>query len=136
MKNIETTNAPKALGPYSQGIVIDNFCFVSMQLGINPTTGKIDSEGTAEQTRRVIKNVEAILSEGGFNLKDVVKATLYITDLNDFQTINDIYAKYFTHKPARSLVVQAGMPAGAKVALDVIAYKREEDAENLEYATR
>ncbi len=136
MKSIETTNAPKALGPYSQGIVIDNFCFVSMQLGINPITGKIVSEDVAEQTDRVIKNVETILNEGGFNLKDVVKATLYIIELNDFQTVNDIYAKYFTQKPARSLVVQAGMPAAAKVALDVIAYKQEKETENLECITR
>ncbi len=136
MKNIETTNAPKALGPYSQGIVIDNFCFVSMQLGIDPNTGKIISEDVAEQTERVIKNIDAILKEGRFSLNDVTRSTLYITDLNDFQTINNIYAKYFTHKPARSLVVQAGMPAGAKVALDVIAYKQEEEAENLEYVTK
>ncbi len=136
MKSIQTENAPKALGPYSQGIAIDNFCFVSMQLGIDPKTGKIVGEDVAEQTERVIKNVEAILDEGGFSLKDVVRATLYITDLNDFQTVNEVYARYFTHKPARSLVVQKEMPASAKVALDVIAYKQEEDAENLEYVTR
>ncbi len=136
MKSIQTENAPKALGPYSQGIAVDNFCFVSMQLGIDPKTGKIVGEDVAEQTERVIKNVEAILDEGGFSLKDVVRATLYITDLNDFQTVNEVYARYFTHKPARSLVVQKEMPASAKVALDVIAYKQEEDAENLEYVTR
>ena len=136
MKGIQTENAPKALGPYSQGIAIDNFCFVSMQLGIDPKTGKIVGEDVAEQTERVIKNVEAILDEGRFSLKDVVRATLYITDLNDFQTVNEVYARYFTHKPARSLVVQKEMPASAKVALDVIAYKQEEDAENLEYVTR
>ncbi len=136
MKSIETISAPKALGPYSQGIVADNFCFVSMQLGIDPNTGKITSEDVAKQTERVIKNVEAILVEGGFSLSDVVRTTLYILDLNDFQTVNEIYAKYFTHKPARSLVVQKDMPAGAKVALDAIAYRQEEEAENLEYVTR
>lgn len=136
MKSIETTYAPKALGPYSQGIVVDNLCFVSMQLGIDPKTGKIISDDVTEQAERVIKNVEAILVEGGFSLRDVVRTTLYITNLNDFQAVNEVYAKYFSHKPARSLVIQKGMPAGAKVALDAIAYKQEEETENLEYVAR
>jgi len=136
MKSIETTYAPKALGPYSQGIVVDNLCFVSMQLGIDPKTGKIISDDVTEQAERVIKNVEAILVEGGFSLRDVVRTTLYITNLNDFQAVNEVYAKFFSLKPARSLVIQKVMPAGAKVALDAIAYKQEEETENLEYVAR
>jgi len=136
MKSITTEKAPKALGPYSQAIVSNNLCFVSMQLGLNPKTRKIISDDVAKQTERAIKNIEAILKEAGFELSDVVKSTLYITDLFDFQSVNEVYAKYFTHKPARSLVVQFAMPASAKVALDAIAYKQEESAENLEYVTR
>jgi len=122
MKTVQTDKAPKALGPYSQAIVEGNFCFVSMQLPINPENGQIDSD-IKNQTKQVIENVKNILKQADFELENVVKATLYITDLNDFAAINEIYAEYFTHKPARSLVVQAAMPKGAKVALDVIAYK-------------
>ncbi len=136
MRHVTTNEAPKALGPYSQAVVQGNFCFVSMQLGINPDTGKLVSDNVREQTKRVIKNVEAILYEAGFSLADVVKTTLYIVNLGDFQLINEIYADYFTQKPSRSLVVQSSMPAGAKVALDAIAYKIDDTSEELEYASR
>ncbi len=136
MKTISSKKAPKALGPYSQAVVAGNLCFVSMQLGFDPETGKIVSEDIKEQTERVIKNIEAILIEAGLNLSDVVKATLYITDIANFKEINEVYAQFFTHKPARSLVVQSDMPAQAKVALDVIAYITNEEQEELEYAPR
>ncbi len=136
MKTISSKKAPKALGPYSQAVAVGNFCFVSMQLGLDPETGKIVAQDVQKQTERAIKNVEAILIEAGLSLSDVVKATLYITDIADFKEINEVYAQFFTHKPARSLVVQSDMPAQAKVALDVIAYIANEEQENLEYAPR
>ena len=136
MKKIETKKAPKALGPYSQGIASDNFCFVSMELGIDPATGKLAAEDAVRQAHQAIKNVENILDSAGFKLSDVVKATLYITDLNDFTSINEVYGQYFTNKPARSLVVQSAMPIDAKVALDVIAYKIEDTTEEQDYYTR
>lgn len=136
MKTISSKKAPKALGPYSQAVVVGNLCFVSMQLGIEPETGKIVSQDVRKQTERVIKNVEAILIEAGLNLSDVVKSTLYITELAYFKEVNEVYGQFFTHKPARSLVVQSDMPAQAKVALDVIAYITNEEQENLEYAPR
>jgi len=136
VKTISSKKAPKALGPYSQAVVVGNFCFVSMQLGLYPETGKIVAQDVQKQTERAIKNVEAILIEAGLSLSDVVKATLYITDIADFKEINEVYAQFFTHKPARSLVVQSDMPAQAKVALDVIAYIANEEQENLEYAPR
>jgi len=136
VKTISSKKAPKALGPYSQAVVVGNLCFVSMQLGIEPETGKIVSQDVRKQTERVIKNVEAILIEAGLNLSDVVKSTLYITELAYFKEVNEVYGQFFTHKPARSLVVQSDMPAQAKVALDVIAYITNEEQENLEYAPR
>ena len=136
MKTISSKKAPKALGPYSQAVVVGNLCFVSMQLGIEPETGKIVSQDVRKQTEQVIKNVEAILIEAGLNLSDVVKSTLYITELAYFKEVNEVYGQFFTHKPARSLVVQSDMPAQAKVALDVIAYITNEEQENLEYAPR
>ncbi len=136
MKTISSKKAPKALGPYSQAVVSGDLCFVSMQLGIDPETGQIVSQDVQKQTERVIKNVEAILIEAGLSLSDVVKATLYITDIKDFKDINEVYGQFFIHKPARSLVVQSDMPAQAKVALDVIAYITSEEQENSEYAPR
>ncbi len=136
MKKIETKKAPKALGPYSQGVANDNFCFVSMELGIDPATGKLAAEDAVGQAHQAIKNVENILDSAGFKLSNVVKATLYITDLNDFTSINEVYGQYFTNKPARSLVVQSAMPIDAKVALDVIAYKIEDTTEEQDYYTR
>ncbi|AEA33352.1 Rid family detoxifying hydrolase [Hippea maritima] len=133
---INTENAPAALGPYSQAIKKDNLCFVSMQLGLNPSTGEIVSREAKEQTRQAIKNVEAILKKCELSLKDVVKATLYITDLNDFAAVNEVYAEYFANKPARSLVVQAAMPKDAKVALDVIATRGDDLTDELDYRER
>ncbi|WP_025270355.1 RidA family protein [Hippea sp. KM1] len=120
---INTKNAPEALGPYSQAIKKGDFCFVSMQLGIDPSNGEIVSNDVKEQTRRVIENIGTILKEAGFSLDDVVKATLYLTDLGDFSAVNDVYGEYFKNKPARSLVIQSAMPKGARVALDVIAMR-------------
>ncbi|WP_035589558.1 Rid family detoxifying hydrolase [Hippea jasoniae] len=120
---VQTASAPKALGPYSQAIKKENFCFVSMQLGIDPQTGNIVDGDVKEEANRAFRNIENILKAAGFKLANVVKATLYLTNLDDFGQVNTVYEKYFSHKPARSLVIQAAMPKGARVAIDVIAMK-------------
>ncbi len=121
---VKTKKAPKALGPYSQAVVKGDFCFVSMELGINPATNQLEGESIEKETNTALLNVKNILKEADFTLDDVVKVTLYVTDLSLFSQINDEYAKFFkTDPPARALVVQAAMPLGARVALDVVAYR-------------
>ncbi len=121
---IKTTRAPAALGPYSQGIVKGDFCFVSMELGIDPGSGELKNSSVEEETNQALTNVKNILEAADFYLEDVVKVTLYLSDLSIFKQVNDEYAKFFNNDPpARALVVQSEMPLGAKVAIDAIAYK-------------
>jgi 2-iminobutanoate/2-iminopropanoate deaminase len=121
---IKTKKAPEALGPYSQGVAAGNFCFVSMELGINPKTNELENKTIEQETKTALENVKNILKEADFSLDDVIKVTLYVTDLSLFGKINDEYAKFFKNDPpARALVVQSSMPLDAKVAVDAIAYK-------------
>lgn len=120
---IHTGNAPAAVGPYSQAIRIGNLLLTSGQLGLDPATGVLP-EGIAAQAEQSLKNIDAILSEAGFAKTDVVKTTVFIRNMGDFGTVNEIYAAYFgDHKPARSCVEVSALPKGGLVEIEVIASK-------------
>lgn len=120
---IETRYAPKAIGPYSQAIQSRNgMLFASGQIPINPATGNIESADIAEQTHRVLKNIGAVLKAAERDYTDVVKTTVFLTDLNDFATVNEIYGEYFRQPyPARSCVQVAALPKNAKIEMEIIA---------------
>ena len=124
IKTIHTAKAPQAIGPYSQAKLAGPFVFVSGQIALNPKTGKFLHGTTVQQTEIILKNVQAILAAAGSDLRHVLKTTVFLTDLKDFQAMNEIYAKYFPTKPARSTVEVSRLPKDAKVEIDVIALKR------------
>jgi len=120
-KIIQTAKAPSAIGPYSQAIEANGFIYTSGQLGLDPETGELRS-GIREQTQQALKNVQAILSEAGTSLDNVVKTTVYLQDMNDFATVNEIYAIYFNSSlPARSAVEVARLPKDGLVEIEAIA---------------
>jgi 2-iminobutanoate/2-iminopropanoate deaminase len=123
MKKIISTNeAPAAVGPYSQAVRAGAMVFCAGQIPLDPKSGQIVSQDVAEQTRRVLDNLTAVLKSERLTLSDVVKTTVFVTDLADFQTINEIYAKYFsTQPPARSTVQVAALPKAARVEIEAIA---------------
>lgn len=121
MKAIHTGEAPEAIGPYSQGIVAGNMFYSSGQIPLT-TKGVIIEGGVREQTHQVFANVKAVLEEAGASLETVVKATVYIQNMDQFSEVNDIYGSYFaSHQPARSCVEVAKLPKGALVEIEVIA---------------
>lgn len=121
MKVIATANAPAAIGPYSQALVVGNLVFTSGQVGIDPSTGKLP-EGLEAQAHQVFKNIAAILDTAGTDMSKVVKATVFIKDMNDFGKVNEIYAKYFTEPyPTRSCFEVARLPKDALIECEVIA---------------
>lgn len=120
---IHTNNAPAAIGPYSQATVVGNLIFTSGQIPLNPETGVLEGESIAEQTHRVCKNLEAVLSSAGGSLKSAVKTVCFLNDMADFAAFNEVYAQYFTEKPARSCVAVKELPKGALVEVEVIAEK-------------
>ncbi|MBO7703604.1 MAG: RidA family protein [Solobacterium sp.] len=123
-KEIATTNAPAAVGPYSQALAVGPFVFASGQIPLDPATGAIKGETAAEQAQQVFTNIEAVLSEAGLSMADVVKSTVFLTDLADFGAVNEVYATRFVKPfPARSCVEVSALPKGAKVECEVIAYK-------------
>ena len=123
-KEISTENAPKAIGPYSQGIKAGNFVFVSGQLPVDPQTGKFPDKDIAVLTRRSLDNISAVLYEAGMTMRDVVKTTVFLADMDDFKVVNDVYAGYFDAvPPARSAVAVARLPKGARIEIEAIAYK-------------
>lgn len=118
---ISTTDAPGAIGPYSQGVRAGDLVFVSGQVALDPATGQLVAGGIAEQTRRVLRNLQAILEAGGSSLEKVVRATVYLTDLGEFQAMNAVYAEFFpTEKPARVTVEVSRLPKDALVEIDAI----------------
>lgn len=121
MEIIHTNNAPEAIGPYSQAIVSDGLVFTSGQIAINPESGKVLAVGIAEQTEQVCKNLKAVLEKAGSSLSKVVKTTCFLQNMEDFAQFNEIYAKYFTGKPARSCVAAASLPKGVLVEVEAIA---------------
>ena len=114
--------APKAIGPYSQAVVVDGMVYTAGQIPLDPETGGIVGKTTAEQAEQVFKNLGAILKAAGSGLDLVVKTTVYLVDLADFPAMNEVYAKYFpTHKPARSTIQAAALPRAVRVEIDAIA---------------
>lgn len=121
MKVVATNQAPAAIGPYSQGIVVNNMFYSSGQIPLT-VDGEVVSGGVKEQTHQVFKNLQAVLKEAGASLETVVKATVFIKNMNDFGIINDVYGEYFSsHKPARSTVEVARLPKDVLVEIEVIA---------------
>ena len=121
-KVIATTNAPGAIGPYSQAWAVGDFVFASGQIPINPATGEIP-EGIAAQTEQSCKNVAAIMEAAGVGMENVVKTTCFLADIADFVAFNEVYAKYFTSKPARSCVAVKDLPKGVLCEVEAIAAK-------------
>jgi 2-iminobutanoate/2-iminopropanoate deaminase len=123
MQAIATKTAPAAIGPYSQAVRASGFVFLSGQIPLDPGTGKMIEGGIVEQTERVLDNLSAVLQAAGLTFDHVARTTIYLTDLEDFQKVNEIYGKRFTKSPlpARSTVQVAALPRGAKVEIDAIA---------------
>ena len=122
MTVIETTSAPGAIGPYSQGYCANGFLFTSGQIPVDPETGLV-AEGIEAQAEQSCKNVQAILEAGSCDLTKVIKTTCYLADMNDFAAFNLVYAKYFTSKPARSCVAVKTLPKGVLCEIEAIAVK-------------
>ncbi len=124
MNELVTTAAPAAIGPYAQGILAGDTVYVSGQLGADAATGELASTDTA-QLAQALANAEAVLAAAGLSRTDIVKVTLYVTDMGRFAALNDVYGAFFAgHRPARSAVEVAALPKGAAVEVDVIAVRR------------
>ena len=122
---IATQTAPAAVGPYSQAVVAGNLMFCSGQIALDPATGTMVGVSPAEQTEQVMKNVGALLAAEGLSLTNVVKATVFATDMGAFPAVNEVYARFFASEPpARSFVEVSALPKNALVEIEVIAYKR------------
>ena len=119
---IKSASAPAALGPYSQAIRKGDTLYLSGQLGIVPATGELISPDVAEQATQALANMKAVLAQAGASVDDVCKVTVFLTDMADFQTVNDVYARTFTaNPPARSCVAVAALPKGGRVEVEAIA---------------
>jgi 2-iminobutanoate/2-iminopropanoate deaminase len=123
---IRTEKSPLPIGPYSQGIKWKNFIFISGQIPIDPQTNMIVKGDIVIQTKQVIENIRNILIKAGGDLKNVVKTTIYLKNLNDFEKMNYVYAQYFKNKPARTTVEVSNLPKNALIEIDVIAIIEEE----------
>lgn len=121
---INTQNAPAAIGPYSQAVLKNGILFISGQLPINPATGKIETSDITHQTEQVFANISAILNEAGFTFSDVVKSTVFLSDISNFAGMNEVYKKFYqTECPARSAFAVKDLPLGALVEIETIAVK-------------
>lgn len=120
MKIVSTNNAPGAIGPYSQAVIAGGMVYTSGQIAIDPATGNMVEGGVREQTEQVCKNVKALLEASGTSIEKVVKTTCFLADMADFAVFNEIYAGYFTGKPARSCVAVKTLPKGALVEVDTV----------------
>ena len=123
LKKIATDKAPSAIGPYSQAVCVGNIIFTSGQIPLDPETGAVIGENITEQTHRVCKNLDAVLTAAGGSLKTAVKTVCFLSDMADFAAFNEVYAQYFTEKPARSCVAVKALPKGVLVEVEVIAEK-------------
>ena len=123
-KIISTPNAPAAIGPYSQAVEINKTLYISGQLGIDPKTGKIVEGNIKDQTRQVLKNIDAILQAAGYSFVEVVKSTCLLSDMADFKAMNEVYGEfYFEHQPARAAFAVKELPLGALIEIETIAAK-------------
>jgi 2-iminobutanoate/2-iminopropanoate deaminase len=125
LRVVRTDAAPTAIGPYSQAIVADGWVFCSGQIALDPATMEVTARTAAEQTDRVLKNLTAVLEAAGASLSTVVKTTVFLADMTDFQAMNEVYGKHFgEHRPARATVQAAGLPRGVKVEIECVAKQR------------
>ena len=124
-KVTSTDKAPAAIGPYSQAIEVNGFLFASGQVPINPEVGDVVAEGIVDQTEQVMKNIGAILEVNGLTYTDVVKTTCFLADMDDFATFNEVYAKYFTGKPARSCVAVKTLPKNVLCEVEILAVTKK-----------
>jgi 2-iminobutanoate/2-iminopropanoate deaminase len=121
-QTVSTQQAPAAIGPYSQGVVVGGFLFTAGQIALEPDTGRLAAGSIVEQTHRVMENLGAVLAAAGATWADVVKTTVYLVDLADFPTVNELYGQHLgSARPARSTVQVAALPRGALVEIDAIA---------------
>lgn len=121
MNIISTQNAPQAIGPYSQAIVVNGMIYTSGQIGLMPN-GEMAGNGITSQTNQVLSNLKAVLEAGGSSMDSVIKTTIFFADIDDFSTVNEIYEKHFgTHKPARSTVAAKTLPKNALVEIECVA---------------
>ncbi len=121
-KAVSTERAPKAIGPYEQAWIVEGMVYTSGQIGLDPKTGEMVAGGVAEQARRVLENLQAVLEAAGSSMERVVRTTVYMTDLSQFGWLNAVYGECFgSHKPARSTVGVAALPRGALVEIDAVA---------------
>ena len=121
LEKVYTSNAPEAIGPYSQAIKCGNMLFTSGQIPINPATGNVEAEGITDPATQVMKNLAAVLAEAGTSFDKVIKTTCFLSDMADFVAFNAVYAEYFTSKPARSCVAVKTLPKNVLVEVEVIA---------------
>lgn len=121
MKKIHTNNAPAAVGPYSQAIKYGNTLYTSGQIALDPATGEIVGDDIKTQANQVMKNLMAVLSEAGTKQENTIKTTCFLSDMNDFTAFNEVYAEYFTEKPARSCVAVKTLPKNVLCEVEVIA---------------
>jgi 2-iminobutanoate/2-iminopropanoate deaminase len=127
LDSVSTSGAPKAIGPYSQGIVANGLLFTAGQVALDPATGELVPGGIAEQTARALENLRAVLTAAGSDFSQVVKTTVFLVDMADFTPMNEAYGRAFGgHRPARSTVAVAALPRGARVEIEVIATVRSE----------
>ncbi len=121
-KIINTSNAPAPIGPYNQAVMTGNLLFVSGQIAINPATGNLETGSIAEETIMVMKNIGAILTEAGLNYSNIIKTTIFLSEMSLFSAVNEVYAQYFTTDfPARETVAVKGLPKNVNVEISVIA---------------
>ena len=121
LNKVNTNNAPKAIGPYSQAIICGNMVYTSGQIALSPETAALVGDNVTEQTEQVMKNLSAVLKEAGSDMKNIIKTTCFLSDIADFAAFNEVYGKYITEAPARSCVAAKDLPKGALVEVEVIA---------------
>ena len=125
MEKIAAKNAPEAIGPYSQAVKHNGLVFSAGQIALNPKTNQMTEENIADQAKQVLENLKAVLEAAGSSLDDAIKVNVYLKDMNDFQTMNEIYAQYIKNKPARATIQAAKLPKNALIEMDVIAKVRD-----------
>lgn len=123
-KIINTTNAPAPIGPYNQAVIANGFLFMSGQIAINPANGEIVKSSISEESHQVMRNIKSVLLEAGYGFEDVVKTTIFLSDMDLFAEVNEIYGSYFEHNfPARETIAVKGLPKGVNVEISMTAYK-------------
>lgn len=121
---INTNNAPAPIGPYSQAVIANGFLFLSGQVAINPESGEIIQSSITEETHQVMRNIKSVLLEASYEFKDIVKTTIFLSDMNLFAEVNDVYGSYFeSNFPARETVAVKGLPKGVNVEISMTAFK-------------